>query len=493
MQMTKEGISVDLTVDGLLQAYSTGVTTPSQICRDLHRKIVASRNIFVNIPSIESVMERCAEIERIPEGQRGSLYGVPFAVKDNIDVGGHPTTAACPSFEYTASSGARVVEAVLREGAVFLGKVNLDQFACGLVGTRSPYGIPENPFHKGLVPGGSSSGSAVAVASGLCTFAFGTDTAGSGRVPAGLNGIVGMKPSVGLCSTVGVVPACRSLDCPSVFAMNVKDGRRILKLIENHDPYDPSWRPRSKESLARTLQDDRFMFAVPGEPFLRFDGPGGEQVKSSMMSCFSDAAGRLESIGGTRVEIDFSPFEKIAKLLYEGAFVAERYQGIRSFLEEGFDKPSNGVVKDVSDDDRMLLITRRIIANTQQYSPADVFESMEQLDTLKALARKELDQIDVLVVPTAAYNYTINEILQQENQGLGSLNANLGRFTNFVNFLGMCGVSVPSGEYCANISERIRPEDGDGSSVTIPFGVTFLGKPWEENFVGDIALKFTEI
>lgn len=491
--MTKEDISVDLTVDGLQQAYSTGIRTPSQICRDLHEKITDSRNIFINVPSIESVLERCAELERIPQGQRGSLYGVPFAVKDNIDVGGYPTTAACPSFEYTALSGAKVVDAVLREGAVFLGKVNLDQFACGLVGTRSPYGIPENPFHKGLVPGGSSSGSAVAVATGLCTFAFGTDTAGSGRVPAGLNGIVGMKPSVGLCSTVGVVPACRSLDCPSVFAMNVKDGIKLLKLIENHDSCDPSWRPRLNESLNRTLQDDRFTFALPGEHFLCFDGPGGEKVKSSMISCFSDAAMRLESIGGSRVEIDFSPFEKIAKLLYEGAFVAERYQGIRSFLEEGCDRPSNGIVKDVSDDGRMLLITRRIIANTQQYSSADVFESMEQLDTLRALARKELDKIDVLVVPTAAYNYTINEILEQENQGLGSLNANLGRFTNFVNFLGLCGVSVPSGQFCADISERIRPEDGDGSSVTIPFGVTILGKPWEDNFVGEIALKFTDM
>lgn len=487
--MTAENASRDLSVVGLQRTYSSGTATPTQICLDLHRKICDSENIFIDIPSIESVAGRCEEIESIPADQRGVLYGVPFAVKDNIDVAGYPTTAACPSFSYKASRGASVVEAVLREGAVYMGKVNLDQFACGLVGVRSPYGIPPNQYHRGLVPGGSSSGSAVAVAAGLCSFAFGTDTAGSGRVPAGLNGIVGMKPSVGLCSTMGVVPACRSLDCPSVFALNVQDGRKILKLIENNDPYDPSWRPRIKESKEKMLGEDGFAFAVLDPIFLRFDGPGGDHVKQCMMSCYEDASKQLEKIGGRRVDIDFSPFEKIASLLYEGAFVAERYQGIRAFLED-CEQPK-GSVKDISGDDRMLLITRKIIDNTRQYSSADVFESMEQLDRIKALARKELDKIDVLLVPTAAYNYTIKEILEQEEQGIGSLNANLGRFTNFVNFLGMCGISVPSGTFGCNLNDRLRSKDGDGSNVIVPFGVTLLGKPWEDNLVGDIAAKFT--
>lgn len=487
--MAGENALRDLTVDGLQRGYSTGKTTPTQICLDLHRKICESENIFIDIPSVESVIRRCEEIESIPQEQRGVLYGVPFAVKDNIDVAGYPTTAACPSFSYQATRGAKVVEAVLREGAVYMGKVNLDQFACGLVGTRSPYGIPPNRYHKGLVPGGSSSGSAVAVAAGLCSFAFGTDTAGSGRVPAGLNGIVGMKPSVGLCSTMGVVPACRSLDCPSVFALNVQDGRKILKLIENNDPYDSSWRPRIKESKEKMLGDAGFAFAVLETSFLRFDGPGGDHVKQCMMSCYEDASIKLEKIGGRRVDIDFSPFEKIASLLYEGAFVAERYQGIRAFLE-GDEHPKDSL-KDISRDNRMLLITRKIIDNTRQYSSADVFGSMEQLDRIKALARQELDRIDVLLVPTAAYHYTIKEILEQEEQGIGSLNANLGRFTNFVNFLGMCGISVPSGTFNCNLNDRIRTEDGDGSDATIPFGVTLLGKPWEDDFVGAIATKFT--
>lgn len=225
---------------------------------------------------------KCRELDEVAEAERGALWGVPFAVKDNIDVEGATTTCACPDFAYTPSETAKVVAAVLEQGAIYMGKTNLDQFACGLVGTRSPYGVPENAFHPALVPGGSSSGSAVAVAKGMVSFAFGTDTAGSGRVPAGLNGIVGMKPTVGLCSTVGVAPACRSLDCPSVFALSVEDGRTILALIENKDPYDHTWRPRFYTEV-KNIQTG-FNFAVPAPEFLRFDGPGGKSVKSGTSS-----------------------------------------------------------------------------------------------------------------------------------------------------------------------------------------------------------------
>ena len=489
--MTGSGLEC-LTLSAIREAYGCGQTTPSALCGEIYERISISNSVFIEIPPLEAVLQRCKEIEGMSEEQRGclKLYGIPFTVKDNIDVFGSHTTAACPSFSYKSTSSARVVDALLREGAVFMGKTNLDQFACGLVGTRTPYGIPQNAVHKGLVPGGSSSGSAVAVASGYCTFALGTDTAGSGRVPAGVNGIVGIKPSVGLCSTVGVVPACRSLDCPSVFCLNVEDGAEILKIIENDDPYDPTWRPRIAESKGKRLNDGAFRFAMPEEKYLRFDGPGGNLVKTSMHACFRDAQTNLEAIGGTMVEIDFEPFEKIALLLYEGAFVAERYQGIREFLEQ--DKEcAAGTVLDISKDERMLLITRNIIANTRRYSSADVFESMDKLDALRALARRELDKIDALVVPTAAYNYTVKEIVEQEVNGVGTMNANLGRFTNFVNFLGMCGVSVPSGTFESNLSDRVRPEDGDASCVQVPFGVTLLGKAWEDDLIGDIATRFT--
>ena len=479
-----------LSLSAIRVAYRNGQTTPSALCRDIYENISSSNGIFIEIPSIDAVLQRCKEIEEMAEDERGSLYGIPFTVKDNIDVAGSHTTAACPSFSYTPVSSARVVDALLQQGAVFMGKTNLDQFACGLVGTRTPYGIPQNAVHKGLVPGGSSSGSAVAVAGGYCTFALGTDTAGSGRVPAGVNGIVGIKPSVGLCSTVGVVPACRSLDCPSIFCLNVEDGVEILKIIENHDPYDPTWRPRLTESKEKRLNQPGFLFAMPEEKYLQFEGPGGDSVASSMYDSFKKARENLESIGGTMVQIDFEPFKKIALLLYEGAFVAERYQGIREFLEQGREC-GPGKVLDISEDERMLLITRKIIANTQQYSSADVFGSMDALDTLKALARRELDKIDVLVVPTAAYNYTVKEILEQESAGIGTMNANLGRFTNFVNFLGMCGISVPSETFECNLSDRMRPEDGDATCVQVPFGVTLLGKAWEDGLIGDVAKRFT--
>lgn len=488
MAMAATGLD-SLNLSTIREAYGSGQTTPSALCRHLYDIISRSDGVFIELPSIDSVLQRCKELEEIPEQGRGSLYGIPFTVKDNIDVAGFNTTAACPSFSYTAKSSAKVVDALLSKGAVFMGKTNLDQFACGLVGTRTPYGIPQNAIHKGLVPGGSSSGSAVSVARGYCTFSLGTDTAGSGRVPAGVNGIVGMKPSVGLCSTVGVVPACRSLDCPSVFCLSVQDGVEILNIIENHDPYDPTWRPRVTESKGKRCSSG-FTFAMPAEEYLRFEGPGGDSVATAMHKCFDEAQKKLEAIGGTKVDVDFEPFKDIALLLYEGAFVAERYQGIRGFLEQD-QKCDTGSVLDVSNDERMVLITRKIIANTKQYSSADVFESMEKLDALKALARKELDKIDVLVVPTAAYNYTVKEILEQEMNGIGTMNANLGRFTNFVNFLGMCGVSIPSGTFECNLSKRMRVEDGDATCVSVPFGITLLGKAWEDSLVGDIAARVT--
>lgn len=419
--------------------------------------------------------------------KRGVLWGIPFAVKDNIDVVGVLTTCACPEFGYVAETSAPVVQAVLDAGGVFMGKANLDQFACGLVGTRSPYGIPENAFHKSLVPGGSSSGSAVAVAAGMVTFALGTDTAGSGRVPAGNNGIVGMKPTVGLCSTKGVVPACRTLDCPSVFALTVEDGRTVLSLMENDNAYDPTWKPRVLESYNRSLANS-FKFGVPSEEYLKFDGPGGDGVKSAMTREMDNAVNRMKSIGGEVVEIDFEPFQKIALLLYEGAFVAERYQGIQSFLEEG-KTVVPGTVLDISQDMRLLPVTRNIINNTKKWTASDVYRCLDRLDTLKAQARQELDKIDVLLVPTAAYNYTVKEVTEQEGSGSVTYNANLGRFTNFVNQIGMCGVSVPSGVFSSSLADRHNSPD-TGKDVAIPFGVTILGKGWEDKFVGQIAEKY---
>ena len=471
------------------------------------------------------------------------LWGVAFAVKDNIDVSGYPTTCACPDYSYYPDNHARIVAALFEAGGVCLGKTNLDQFACGLVGTRTPYGIPSNSFDDRFTPGGSSSGSAVAVAEGMVTFALGTDTAGSGRVPAGQNGIVGIKPSLGRWSTVGVVPACYSLDCASVFALSVEDGASIAALLENKDVGDPTWRPRRSELLPKSFSTGskkKFRFAVPAPQYMDFSGPGGEPVRKAMEVAMADAVKRLKSIGGEVVaDFDFGPFAETAILLYGGAFVAERYSGIRSFLEArapGLEPPE---LADLSIDQRLLKVTRSIIAKTEHWSAADVYEGQQTLSHLRGAARRELEKIDILVVPTAAYNYTIREIMAEEDeQDYGAMlsgramvtkNANLGRFTNFVNLLDMCGVSVPStvlklgpeangavaGAAAPAPGKKQRKEKDSGASVavsaplpasvvdraehlantgnptaTVPFGITLLATAWTDGYVAEVASAY---
>jgi allophanate hydrolase len=529
----------ELTLSAIKEAYASGKVTPTALCQRLVEKIAASHAIMITKPRIAEVLERCKFLESLPAENRAAmpLWGVPFAVKDNIDVAGYPTTCACPDYSYYPDNHARVVAALLEAGAICLGKTNLDQFACGLVGTRTPYGIPSNSFDDRFTPGGSSSGSAVAVAEGMVTFALGTDTAGSGRVPAGQNGIVGIKPSLGRWSTVGVVPACYSLDCASVFALSVEDGAFIAKLLENNDVGDPTWRPRRTELLSKSLGSSsskkKFRFAVPAPQYMDFSGPGGEPVRKAMEVAMADAVKKLKLIGGELItDFDFGPFAETAILLYGGAFVAERYSGIRSFLEArapGLEPPE---LADLSIDQRLLKVTRSIIAKTEHWSAADVYEGQQTLSNLRGTARKQLEKIDILVVPTAAYNYTIREIMAEEDeQDYGAMlsgramvtkNANLGRFTNFVNLLDMCGVSVPStvlklgpeNEAAAGAGKKQR-KDKDAAAApaatpvhasvtdraehlsntgnptaTVPFGITLLAAAWTDSYVAEVASAY---
>lgn len=474
----------------------------------------------------------CRYLESLTAEQRGALplWGVPFGVKDNIDVAGYTTTCACPDFSYYPERHARVVAAILDAGGICLGKTNLDQFACGLVGTRTPYGIPSNAFDDRFTPGGSSSGSAVAVSEGMVTFALGTDTAGSGRVPAGQNGVVGIKPSLGRWSTVGVVPACFSLDCPSIFALTVEDGAALGKLLENNDIGDLTWRPRRPELLKKSFSGgkSKFKFGVPAAEFLDFTGPGGEPVRRAMDVAMADAIKRLKSIGGEQVmDFNFAPFAETAVLLYGGAFVAERYSGIRSFLEAraaGLEPPE---LADLSIDQRLLKVTRSIIAKTEHWSAADVYEGQQTLYSLRGAARVELEKIDILIVPTAAYNYTIREIMAEEDEqdyaamlsgrAMVTKNANLGRFTNFVNLLDMCGVSVPSTvlklgpEAAVPTSKKQRTAAAAASAApvpqsvidraehltatgnptaVVPFGITMLAPAWTDQYVAEVASAY---
>ncbi|MDB5917866.1 MAG: allophanate hydrolase, partial [Massilia sp.] len=366
-----------------------------------------------------------------PAAVFGPLAGLRFAIKDNIDLAGVPTTAACPGFAHTPAQHAHVVERLLAAGATALGKTNLDQFACGLNGTRSPYGPVPNSFDKRFVSGGSSSGSAYVVATGEADFALGTDTAGSGRVPAGLNNIVGIKPSKGLLSARGVVPAAQSVDCVSILARTVGTALAVLRMAQGFDGADPFSRSLM---LEQSPFPARFRFGVPDR--LAFFGD------SAAEAAFDDAVNRLIDLGGTRVTIDYAPLSEVAGLLYDSALVAERYAAVRDF----FDAHEADVIEPV----------RTILAAGRKYSAADLVDAQVRLRALAQRAAPMWDNIDLLLVPTAPTHYTI-EAMQADPV---VLNRNLGAYTNFVNLLDYAAISVPS---------SIR---ADG----LPFGITLIGR-----------------
>ncbi len=375
----------------------------------------------------------------------GPLQGLTFAAKDNIDVQGVPTTAACPTFAYVPADHAQVVRQLLEAGASLAGKTNLDQFACGLNGTRSPYGAVPNAFDARYVSGGSSSGSAFAVATGQVDFALGTDTAGSGRVPAGLNNIVGLKPSKGLISARGVVPAAQSVDCVSILTREVGLAVDVLKAAMGEDDLDPF-------SRSLTLSEEpwpaEFQFGVPD--VLEFFGDVQAQA------AFEQAVERMKSLGGQPVSVNFSPFAQAAALLYESALVAERYEAIQHF----FDAHPDDVVEPV----------RTIIGQGRQYSAADLFRAQTLLKALDKQTQRTWEHMDVMLVPTAPTHYTI-EAMRADPL---ALNRNLGHYTNFVNLLDYAALSVPS---------SIR---ADG----LPFGVTLIGRCGSDLRLADLGQRY---
>jgi allophanate hydrolase len=370
-----------------------------------------------------------------------------FAVKDNIDVAGYPTTAACPDFQYMPAESAIVVQRLLRAGASVVGKTNLDQFACGLVGTRSPYGAVPNAFDPRYISGGSSSGSAVAVALGLVDFSLGTDTAGSGRVPAGLNNIVGLKPSRGLLSTRGVLPACAHLDCPSIFTRTVDEAVDVLLAAAGFDAQDPCSRPIRLDVRAFP---ERFRFGIPDAAHLPFFGDKAAE------SAFGAACGLLKELGGECAPIDFSPFVTAANALYEDAWVAERYAAIRNF----FDTRADAIDPTV----------RSIIERGRHYSAAQLFDAMNTMCGLRQQSAALWPSLDVLVVPTAPTIYTIAQIEADPIE----LNRRLGFYTNAVNLLDLAAIAVPS---------SMRP---DG----LPFGITLIGPAGSELRLAELAARY---
>jgi allophanate hydrolase len=375
------------------------------------------------------------------------LAGVPFAIKDNIDLAGLPTTAACPEFAYTPAESAPVVQRLIDAGAVPLGKTNLDQFATGLVGVRSPYGVPVNPYGAAYIPGGSSSGSAVAVAAGLCDFALGTDTAGSGRVPAAFNNLVGLKPTRGLLSTRGVVPACRTLDCVSIFTRTVAAAAEVLSVAAAYDPEDPYSR-----SATPPVVDESWppRVGVPRADQLEFFGD------ATAAELFASAIARWRELGASIVEIDFAPFLAAARLLYEGPWVAERYAAIRDFLEA---KPT-----------ALHPVTRTIIEGAKPLTAAGAFDAMYKLAALRRESEAVWTDIDVLLTPTAGTIYTIAEVEADPIR----LNSNLGYYTNYLNLLDLCAVALPAG---------FLPNG-------LPWGVTLVAPAFCEDRVLRLGAKF---
>jgi allophanate hydrolase len=373
---------------------------------------------------------------------------VPFAVKDNIDVAGLPTTAACPDFAYTASETAPAVQRLLDAGAILIGKTNLDQFATGLVGVRSPYPVPVNPFDPARVPGGSSSGSAVAVSQGIVVFSLGTDTAGSGRVPAGLNNLVGLKPSLGALSTRGVVPACRTLDCVSIFAGSVGDARRVFEVAAGYDAGDPYARVFKPEGAAIRV------VGVPDAPSRHFFGDAHAEA------AFDAGLARLRGLGIETQPLDFTPFLAVARLLYEGAWVGERRAALGAFMDE---RPGS-----------ILDVTRAIIGKADGLSARDAFEGIYALAALRRETEPLWDgqngaKIDALAVPTTPITPTLADLAADP---IGP-NSRLGTYTNFVNLLDLSALAVPG------------PFRADG----FPAGLTFIAPRGHDLQLADLGLR----
>ncbi|HEY5793488.1 MAG TPA: allophanate hydrolase [Bosea sp. (in: a-proteobacteria)] len=406
------------TLTSLLADHLDGRTTIPQTIAAAYARHRAHGDAAIFI-SLRPEAEVLAEAEALqadgPQGRR--LWGVPVAVKDSIDVAGLPTTAACPAFAYQPWQDASVVARLRAAGAIIIGKTNLDQFATGLNGTRSPYGVPLNTLRADLVPGGSSSGSASVVAAGIVPVSLGTDTAGSGRVPAGLQNLIGLKPSLGLVPTAGVVPACRTLDCVSVFALTVEDAWAVLDVIAGPDASDPFSRPVPLGQPGAVPPKPRI--AVPRPEDLGFAGDTGAAAS------FALAVERARALGAEIVPLDMAPLYETARLLYEGPWVAERFLAVRDLLTR--------------DPDAILPVIRTVIAGKPLPDAAATFAARYRVAELALTARAALKGIDALMVPTAPRPVTLSE-MAADPIGMNSL---LGRYTNFVNLLDMCALAVP--------------------------------------------------
>jgi allophanate hydrolase len=430
--------TIEPTIRSLVQKALTGELHPLTIVDEVIHRLDRQRNnpIFISTTPVDALRRRAEELEALDPEERAALplYAVPFAVKDNIDVAGVPTTAGCPEYAYVPTKNAFVVDRLLAAGAILVGKCNLDQFATGLTGMRSVYGSPVNPYSPDHVSGGSSSGSAVAVSCGIVQFSLGTDTAGSGRIPAGFNNIVGYRPSSGLLSASGVVPCAKSLDTVSVFGNCTDDVRRVLAVAAGYDPADAfsvDMRMRSEVVTAPVFG----VIDATDEHFL-----GDEQAKAA----YARGVERIKTLGYRVEVIDFRPFKEISDMTYFGPSMAERTAVLGDFINNHPQAQYTAVV-------------RNAIMKAAEFSAVDAFKMLHRVKELERQIDLEVwSQVDLLCVPTAPTIHTREAVLRDPAYGSTSL----GAYTNFAPFLGMPAVSVPNG---------FRP---DG----LPTGIMFVAR-----------------
>ncbi|WP_216592588.1 allophanate hydrolase [Verrucosispora sioxanthis] len=439
-------------ISELRSAYRHGGLTPT----DLAERVLAGLSgadggpVWISTVPAGQLLARAERLAATADPATLPLYGIPFAVKDNIDVAGMTTTAGCPDFGYAAVEDAPVVRRLLDAGALLVGKTNLDQFATGLTGSRSPYGSCASVFGGGLISGGSSSGSAVAVAAGQVSFALGTDTAGSGRVPAALNGIVGLKPTRGLLSTAGVVPACRSLDCVSVFATDVADAVDVLHAARGVSAADPWGRPLPAERVVARMPGT-LRLGVPHAEDLEFFGDAGQAVR------FAAGVQALRGLVGQVGSVPLQSFLEAGELLYQGPWVAERLAGLDGFLREH--------------PEAVLPVTRSVLETGRRYDAIDAFRGQHRLRELRAQVDQLWHEVDVLVLPTVGTTFTLAEVAEDP---IGR-NTVLGRYTQFANLLDLAAVTVPNGFTAAGR----------------PASLTLLGPAFSDTTLAQLAAAFT--
>ncbi len=400
-------------------AYAAG-TKPADVIAECYRRIAAADDPGIFITLIDEAVAQ-SEVARLGpfDGSAKPLWGIPFAIKDNIDAAGIRTTAACPAFAYEAEEDAFTVAKLRAAGAILIGKTNLDQFATGLVGVRSPYPVPKNALDPEIVPGGSSSGSGVAVARGLVSFSLGTDTAGSGRVPAALNNIVGLKPTVGALSASGLVPACRTVDTISIFALTVEDAYCAFRAAAGHDAADAFSKSVPVPELG--IAPPHLRVGVPDATTLEFFGDVAQE------EAFNEALAAVKAAGGEITELDFTPFYQIAEMLYGGVWVAERHTVVGPLMKH--------------DPDAVHPVIRQIVGAAATFSATDTFNSFYRMEALRRQCETAMAGLDLLCVPTIPTFFTVADL---EADPIGP-NSKLGTYTNFVNLLGLCGIAVPTG------------------------------------------------